>query len=204
MPEEVFAYISKFVTLTEKEKALFLEQVQIMTCFPRQALTQIGDLEQHIYFIKKGVLRKFFYKENEEITTQLSMEGDLVCCSVSFLSGEPSEFVLETMESSTLLFITKSSLETLFSFSYNFEKMGRLVWLEWLLFREDWDISRMIKTPRERFNMLLREKPGLLNRVPQKYIASLLNIEPETFSRYKKTIKPHSKGSPNSHHAPGI
>jgi CRP-like cAMP-binding protein len=189
MLADVFTYISKFVMLTDAEKSLLREHVQIMTCFPRQQLTRAGDLEQHIYFIRKGLLRKYFYKGKEEITTLIGMEGDLVCCTVSFLSGEPSEFILETMEASTLLFITKSSLETLFAYSDNFEKMGRLIWLEWLLYREKWDISKMIKTPRELFLLLMKDKPGLLNRIPQKYMASLLNIEPETFSRYKKTLQ---------------
>ncbi|ULQ53683.1 Crp/Fnr family transcriptional regulator [Flavihumibacter fluvii] len=188
MPADVFAYISKFVNLSEAEKALFKEHIQIMTTFPRQVLTRVGEMEQHIYFIKKGVLRKYFFKGNEEITSQLNYEGDMVCCSVSFLSGAPSEIILETMEASTLIFITKSSLETLFAYSNNFEKMGRLVWLDWLLYRERWGISRMIKTPKERFHLLLLEKPGLVNRVPQKYLASLLRIKPETFSRYKKIL----------------
>lgn len=189
MEADVISYISRFVTLSEAEKSLFKEHIQIMTCFPKQVLTRLGEIEQHIYFIRKGVLRKFFYKGSNEVTAQLSMEGDLISCTVSLLSGLPSDFVLETMESATILFITKSSLETLFAYSNNFERMGRLIWLEWILYRERWDISRMIKSPKERFAMLMEEKPGLLNRIPQKYIASLLNIEPETLSRYKKTLK---------------
>lgn len=204
MPADVFSYISNFVSLSEAEKCLFKEHIQIMTCFPRQVLTRIGEVEQHVYFIKKGVLRKFFYKGEDEITAQLSLEGDLVSSSVSFISGTPSDFVLETMESATILFITKSSLETLFSFSNNFERMGRLVWLDWLLHRERWDISRMVKTPRERFYLLLQQKPGLINRIPQKYIASLLNIEPETLSRYKKSLAKAQSPDLKQPHAPGL
>ena len=187
MADDAYSYISRFVTLTEEERKLFLQHLQIMTCSPKQVLTHAGDMEQHVYFIQKGLVRKYFIKGREEVTVQLSSEGDLVSSSVSFLSGVPSDFILETMEPSTLAFMTKSALESLFQASTNFEKMGRLITLEWMLYKERWDISRMIKSPKERFTLLCQEKPGLMNRVPQKYLASLLDIEPETFSRYKKT-----------------
>ncbi|GAO43615.1 Crp/Fnr family transcriptional regulator [Flavihumibacter petaseus] len=185
---DALAYISKFVSLTPAEKELFQEHVQVITCFPRQILTRVGEYEQHVYFVQRGLVRKFFYRNNEEVTVQLALEGELASSSVSFLSGVLSDFVLETLEPSTLAFITKSSLETLFAYSHNFEKMGRLITLQWLLYKEEWDISRLVKSPRERFQMILRDRPELLNRVPQKYIASLLDMKPETFSRFKKMI----------------
>jgi CRP-like cAMP-binding protein len=195
MSHDAFTYVSKFVTLTEPEKKLLKEHLQIMTCFPKQVLTRMGELEQHLYFIQKGIVRKYFYLNNVEVTVQISTEGDLASSSMSFLSGILSDFILETMEASTVTFITKSSLETLFKYSTNFEKMGRLISLQWLLYKEQWDFSRMIQTPRERFCMLLNAKPELMNRVPQKYLASLLDIEPETFSRYKKLLVTSSENN---------
>ncbi len=188
MSFDVLSYISGFVSLTPDEQKLLREQVQNITCFPRQILTRLGEMEQQVYFVQKGLIRKYFYRDNEEVTVQLAQEGDLASSSVSFLTGVPSDFVLETLEPCTLAFITKSSLDTLFNYSYNFEKMGRLIILEWLLYKERWDISRMVKTPGERYRMFLQERPGMINRVPQKYIASLLDMKPETLSRFKKLV----------------
>lgn len=191
----LFSYASRFVSLTREEEKLFMQHLQVMTSSPKQVLTKVGDMEQHVYFIQKGLVRKFFYRDQEEVTVQISMEGDLVSSSVSFLSGVPSEFVIETLEPCTLAFFTKSSLETMYDFSTNFEKMGRLISLEWMLYKERWDIIRMVRSPRDRFIQLLAEKPGLLHRVPQKYIASMLNIKPETLSRYKKLMMDASENA---------
>lgn len=188
MGSNVYAYINRFVALSEAERKILRQHIQIMTCLPRQVLTNIGELEQHTYFIEKGLVRKFFYRGQEEITVQLSKEGDLISSSVSFLSGVPSDFVIETMEPCTLAFITKSGMETLFESGVNFEKMGRLIILEWMLVKERTDTFRMISSPKERFVQFIREHPDLLQRVPQKYLASLLDIKPETFSRFKKQI----------------
>ncbi|MCU0385776.1 MAG: Crp/Fnr family transcriptional regulator [Flavihumibacter sp.] len=182
----VFAYINRFVELTDAERKVLRQHIQIMTCVPKQVLTNIGELEQHTYFIEKGLVRKYFYRGQEEITVQLSKEGQLISSSVSFLSGVPSDFVIETMEPCTLAFITKSGMESLYEYSVNFEKMGRLIILEWMLMKEKTDTFRMISSPKERFVQFISENPDLLARVPQKYLASLLDIKPETFSRFKK------------------
>jgi hypothetical protein len=48
----------------------------------------------------------------------------------------------------------------------------------------------MIKhSPRERFLEFVHKNPELLQRVPQKYLASFLNIQPETFSRFKHMLR---------------
>jgi hypothetical protein len=44
-------------------------------------------------------------------------------------------------------------------------------------------------TPRERFIYFVNRNPELLQRVPQKYLASYLNIKPETFSRFKHLVR---------------
>lgn len=188
MASNVFAYIAQFVELTDAEKKLLRQHVQVMTCSAKQVLTNNGELEQHVYYIEKGLVRKYFFRSQEEVTVQLSKEGELISSAVSFLSGVPSEFIIETMEPCTLAFITKSGIETLYEASVNFEKMGRLIILEWMLTKERIDTFRMISSPKQRFQHFMKEDPQLLNRVPQKYIASLLDIKPETFSRFKKEL----------------
>lgn len=189
MGNDALSYISRFVSLTNAEKEQFAAHLQIMTCFPKQVLTRGGEIEQHVYFVQKGLLRKYFFRNNEEVTAQLAIEGDLISANISFLTGIPSDHFIETLEPSVVTFITKSSLESLYASSYNFEKMGRLILLEWMLEKERKDTSRMIERPKDRFRELFSKNPKLINRVPQKYLASLLNIEPETFSRYKKIFQ---------------
>ena len=44
----------------------------------------------------------------------------------------------------------------------------------------------MTSTPKERFTDLMKNNPGLMNRVPQHQIASYLGVTPESLSRIKK------------------
>jgi hypothetical protein len=52
-------------------------------------------------------------------------------------------------------------------------------------------------SPRERFLNFVTKNPELMQRVPQKYLASYLNIKPETFSRFKHLLRNHTKAVHN-------
>ncbi|HNC38116.1 MAG TPA: Crp/Fnr family transcriptional regulator, partial [Chitinophagaceae bacterium] len=65
-----------------------------------------------------------------------------------------------------------------------------------LVLKDKWQMQLVKMDPRERFLKFVSHNPELMQRVPQKYLASFLNIKPETFSRYKHLIKEYSK-SPN-------
>ena len=56
---------------------------------------------------------------------------------------------------------------------------------DFLLEKEYLLLDSIRYTPRERFLHFMKEQPDLLQRVPQKYLASYLDIKPETFSRLK-------------------
>jgi hypothetical protein len=55
--------------------------------------------------------------------------------------------------------------------------------------KEDWEYDRMRLNTRERFVQFIHNNSELLQRVPQKYLASYLNIKPETFSRMKHLLQ---------------
>jgi hypothetical protein len=82
--------------------------------------------------------------------------------------------------------------------------MGRLIIIDWLLQKEYWENERIKQVPKERFINFITSNPDLLIRVPQKYLASYLNIKPETFSRYKHLLLRSSnnlqKSIQNMHH----
>jgi hypothetical protein len=69
------------------------------------------------------------------------------------------------------------------------ERLGRLVITFTLIQRDKWNMQMMKLTPRERFLKFVERNPDLIQRVPQKQLASYLNIQPETFSRFKHLLR---------------
>jgi hypothetical protein len=88
--------------------------------------------------------------------------------------------------------VSRENIENIYAIGPRMERMGRLIMIEWLIQKEYWENSRIQYGPKERFLKFISGNPHLLQRVPQKYLASYLNIKPETFSRYKHLISAQS------------
>jgi CRP-like cAMP-binding protein len=148
-----------------------------------------GEVEQYLNFIVSGLARKFFLKKNEEIATQIAREGELICCYDSFVSGRPSMYSIETIELTTFMSITHDHVEELYRLNPKMERLGRLIATQQFLNWEIFEYDRIRLSSHERFVHFIRDNSDLLQRVPQKILASYLNMKPETFSRLKHLIK---------------
>ena len=187
-------FLNKFIPLGEDEYNELIVPCVIKRNFGKKAIiTQAGEIENYINFIEAGLARKYYKKDNEEINTQISHEGHIIHAQESFHSRMPSEYTIETIEPVELTSITFECLEKIYSSSDKMQRLGRLGITATMVLKEKGQSQRVKLTPRERFINFVTKHPELMQRVPQKYLASYLNIKPETFSRFKHMVKDHSK-----------
>jgi CRP-like cAMP-binding protein len=163
-----FQFLHKFVTLSEAE---FDEHIrpytQVRHFRKKQLISKENEIEDYFNFVTKGLVRKYYKKGKSEINTQISTEGHIIHAQESFHSRTPSEY----------------------SRSHKMERLGRLVITFSMVIKDRWQMNMIKLTPRERFIDFVNKNPDLLQRVPQKYLASYLNIQPETFSRFKHLLR---------------
>jgi CRP-like cAMP-binding protein len=182
-------FTAKYVSLTEPEYAYFESLFESRNFKKKEILTQEGEVEQYLNFIESGLARLFFVKEKEEVVMQFSSENEIICCYESFLSGKPSSFFTESIEPMVVLSITLENLERLFEFSPKIERLGRLFATQEYLKKAAFEYHRVRVTTQERFIDFFQNNGNLLQRVPQKYLASYLDMKPETYSRMKHLTK---------------
>lgn len=187
--ERLYDYIKRYTVLSQQQFEELSSLLQVRHCNKKERITNIDDIEDHIYFVSKGLVRKYFLNKKQEIITQIAREGEFVCSSVSFLSRQPSGYIVEALEPCTLFSLSYINLEKIYGMGNQMDKLGRLMILDWLLQKEVWEYDRLSLDPKERFVRFVEQQPDLVQRVPQKYLASYLNIKPETFSRYKHLLK---------------
>ena len=187
-------FLNKFIPLSLDEYNELIAPCIIKRHFDKKSVvTTAGEVENYINFIDSGLVRKYYKKANEEVNTQISNEGHIIHAQESFHSRTPSEFSIETIEPTELSSITYECLEKMYSSSEKMQRLGRLVITATMVLKDKW-VSQLVKlSPRERFISFVTRHPELMQRVPQKYLASYLNIKPETFSRFKHLVKDHSK-----------
>ena len=186
-------FLAKHIQLSDEEFAPLAGQLEVRQ-FPRRAMIiREGEQEKYLNLVAHGILRKFFYKGNQEVITQLAGEGSLISSSVSFLAATPSQYYIETLEPVTLVSLSRESLDDLYAKSTAMQRMGRIITTELYLAKEQWELDHISYDVKTRFMKFVTEQPDLVRRVPQKYLASYLNIKPETFSRLKHHLKPKSE-----------
>ena len=189
MLELLRQYVSDYAALTDEDFALLASKIVVRNFDKHTQLLQPGEIERYMNFVAKGLVRMYFYKGRTEVVTVLARERELVSASASFLSGEPSNYFAETLEPTTLLSITREDLEQVYRASPRVERLGRLMTTQFVLVKEEWEQEYMRLDTRERFIRFVERDPELIRRVPQKYLASYLNMKPETFSRLKHLLK---------------
>jgi CRP-like cAMP-binding protein len=189
-------YIDQFIDLPAEELEALINSIEVRQVDKKVRLTDIGESEKYLYFVIKGLARKFFLKGKEEIITQIAKEGELISSSVSYFSGMPSTYVIETIEPTTFYSLAHDRAEQLYSHYPKLERLSRLIITELFLQKEMWELERIRYSTKERFLRFMNENPELFQRVPQKYLASYLNIKPETFSRLKHLLRSKKSDAP--------
>jgi len=187
-------YLRKFIELTDDEfDKNLMPVIKVRRFGKKEIITKAGEVENNFNFIVKGLARKYYKKGTHEINTQISHEGHLLVSQESFHSRQPSEYFIETIEPTTVVTITHDDLEKVYASSHQMEHLARLLITYAMVIKDRWQMQLVKMTPRERFLNFVTKNPELMQRVPQKFLASYLNIKPETFSRFKHLIKGHAK-----------
>lgn len=185
-----FQFLHKFIDLSEEEfDRLIRPIIEVRHFRKKQLISKTDEVEQYFNFVTKGLVRKYYKKGKEEINTQISTEGHIIHAQESFHSRTPSEYCVEAIEPTTTVSVTYDALEQLYAGSHKMERLGRLVITFSMVIKDRWQMNMIKLTPRERFLDFVHKNPELLQRVPQKYLASYLNIQPETFSRFKHLLR---------------
>ncbi len=185
-----FQFLHKFIDLSEAEFDDLIRPFTVVRQFKKkQVITPSGVVEDYLNFVIRGLARKYYKKGKEEINTQISTEGHIIHAQESFHSRTISEYVVEAIEPTMVVSTTYDNLERIYSSSHKMERLGRLVITFSMIIKDRWQMNLIKLTPRERFIDFVHKNPELLQRVPQKYLASYLNIQPETFSRFKHLLK---------------
>lgn len=150
-----------------------------------------GEISLNAYFIEKGIVRAWYNNDGKDITFQFFMENTMFSSLESFRKGLPSMLSMETIEPCVLWQIDKSTADKILEEVYEDPKLRN----EFMdsVFERVFDYMKhffsFIKdSPQERYLTLCKDKPNIIKRVPQHYIASYLGITTVHLSRIKSKI----------------
>ena len=161
--------------------------------FPKKTiLLQEGEVENYLNLVVRGLVRKYLVSGKKEVTLQLATEGHLIQSEASFHQQKPSRVSMEILEPTTMISLSYCSVQEMLDMIPGAEKIARQLISYMLLKKEERYKHQLQQSTRERFLEYLGHHPHMLQRVPQKILASYLHIKPETFSRLKHLVSKRS------------
>src|SRR3984957_8507899 len=187
--DKFYHYLQGYVPLTRHEFHQLEPYFEIREFEKKVKVIREGEVERYLNVIAWGLVRKYLPVRNKEITVQLASEGHIIHSELSFHYRVPSRSVVETIEPTVFFSISYDSLEQLYEQIPGIERLGRLMITDLFIKSDTRYFNQLRKSTRERFLEYVRNHPDMVQRVPQKYLASFLNIKPETFSRLKHLTK---------------
>ena len=186
-------YLGRFISITRDELLDLLQYCEVRAFDKRKIIVHEGEVDNYLNLVVKGLIRKYLPVRKDEMILQLATEGHVVQSEISFLTKTPSIVVLETLEPTILVSLTYDKMEEALDKFPKGEKLGRMI-LQGIYVKKDENrYNRLLKSTRQRFFEYMEHHPHMLQRVPQKYLASYLQIKPETFSRLKALMAKQKK-----------
>lgn len=187
--QEIAVFAPFFKGLELEDMAQIAALAQIKTLVPGEIYIRKGSDTQKIAYIQKGLIRIYYVRDNDDqATIMLRWEQQFVASVDSIFRRQRSRYVYEAMEETTILEMDYNLARPLIDANPRLS----VVRDEFLMIMLSQSIERVetfiLLSPEERYLQLLQEKPGLVERVPDKHLATLLGITPVSLSRIRKRL----------------
>ncbi|KAA5532750.1 Crp/Fnr family transcriptional regulator [Taibaiella lutea] len=169
----------------------YLSYFKRMDVAAKTTLLREGEIAKKMFLVEKGCLRAWFNNDGKDLTFQFFLENSTVASLESFRKEIPSPITLETIEPSVLWYAHKKDIEKIIAEISEVPTL-RDKFIN-SIFERTFDYMKhffsFIKdTPEQRYLNLIEEKPEIIKRVPQHYIASFLGISTVHLSRIKSKL----------------
>ena len=175
----------RYSTMTHEELDLLESILVPMKYAKNEMILREGETCSNIYWVVKGLVRQFYYKNGKELTEYMATENNIVMCIESLFLEQPTHLQIKAIEPSVLIAIPKLELEVVAMKSVNIQILYRKILEESLILSQVHADMLRFESAQDRYHKLIKRQPQLVLRAPLVYIASYLQMTPETLSRVR-------------------
>jgi CRP-like cAMP-binding protein len=178
--------INRHISLEDEEFILFESLLTFKKVKAKSLILQEGAICKHSIFVAKGLLRGFTNNKNgQEHVLSFAPEGWWIADIYSLISAKPGTLNIESNEDAELILLSKVNQEKLYQIIPKFERFFRILLENSLVSSHQRIIDNLSLSAEERFQKFCHKFPDLIQRVPQKQLASYIGVTPEFFSKMK-------------------
>ena len=178
----------QFTDFNDRELKVMMPYFEFRKFKKKSILLNIGKVSDEVFYLIKGCIRLYCEKDGEELSTYFFTENMFAGSYDSFLSRKPSKVAIETLEECEVLVLSHKSQEKLYKVFPKMNEFIRKAIEQRFVLLHDLFISYLLNSPEERYLMLLKDRPELLQRIPQHQIASFLGVTRVSLSRIRNRV----------------
>jgi CRP-like cAMP-binding protein len=191
MNSDLKAFLNRYADFSENELESIASKFINRSLKKNGYLLNLGDTCKDLVFVRKGCLRLYYLKEDIEVSVWFAFPQSSAIEIYSFISESPSNYYLQAIEDTEVLYLPKTELTKLYKYQPKMQEMMRKFWEDVILNLLERFTALQTDSAEKRYLALLK-KPDFLETIPQKYLASFIGVTPTSLSRIrKKIIKGH-------------
>ena len=175
----------RYSTMTHDELDGLESILRPMKFAKNETILNEGETCENIYWVAKGLVRQFYYKNGKELTEHMAVENSIIMCIESLFKEEPTRLQIMALEPTVVYAMPRKLLEQVAMKSVNIQILYRKILEESLIDSQIYADMLRFETAQDRYAKFVKLQPQLVLRAPLVYIANLLQMTPETLSRVR-------------------
>jgi len=183
--------LSKFAGLTDDEIAASVPYWRSGEVKKGDFFNKRNVVCRDLGILVKGTFRLYYFDPTteEEKNIFFFSEGQFIVSFASFVFQHPCSYYIEALEDSELIYLSYDDLQNLYSKYRTWERFGKTLAEHFFILSQIRTESLLLYTHEQRYLNLLKDHPGILQRIPSYHIASYLGIKNQSLSRIKKRLQ---------------
>jgi CRP-like cAMP-binding protein len=186
MSRKIFDIVNSYTSITEEEFDAINQSLKLTLFSKNENFIEIGQKNKVLGFLEKGLLRSYYYDDNgNEITTAFIEENSFFTEINSYQTNNPSERIIEALESSYIYIFTEADIATFRKKISNWHIFERMYYE--IILKEKVNFLRKLSScsKKEAYQLFINTYSQSAKSAPRQYIASFLGMTPYTLSRIK-------------------
>lgn len=180
--------INELVDIEDEELEKIASVFKSIKISPKKTILKKGNKVEYIALVTKGCLVQYSKFQDKEIVIDFFEEGSWIGDIDSFLRDITTNSYIKTLEETELMVLNYEDFMSLIQTSQAFLQYHLLYTHKKLV----QSVERLAKmnalAAEDKYMMIMQESSDIINRVPSKYLASYLGIEPPSLSRIRRNL----------------
>jgi CRP-like cAMP-binding protein len=156
-----------------------------------QVIKEADKTEKYLSFILQGSIGVLLWNKNNFMCTDMLLDNEFACDYLSFITQQSTPYEVIAFEDSQLFRISYENLERITTKKEWGDKFWRFALQALYVDKHLQYLQSLTLDAAQRYELMITHQPFIIQRVPQKYIASYLGITPQSLSRLRRKLGTH-------------